>query len=60
MLIGARCNVDLANEKGRTPIWYAAIEGNADVAKLLIEAHCNVGESQRVMSLRASFTDPKI
>jgi cytohesin len=42
MLIEARCNVDLHDKEGFTPLYIAAQEGYAVATKQLIEARCNV------------------
>jgi len=41
-LIEARCNVDLQDEHGCTPLFIAAEKGDAAVTELLIAARCNV------------------
>jgi hypothetical protein len=41
-LIQARCNVDLEDMDGRTPLHVAAQAGHASVTKKLLAARCNV------------------
>jgi ankyrin repeat protein len=43
-LVEARCNVDLQQKAGRTPLYAAAQEGRAAVTKELIEARCNISK----------------
>ncbi len=41
-LIAARCNVDLPQHDGATPLYMAAFFGNAEVAEQLIEGRANI------------------
>jgi hypothetical protein len=41
-LIEARCNIDVQEEEGYTPLVAAAAFGHASVTKQLIEARCNI------------------
>ena len=55
--MAARCNIDLQEKNGGTPLCIAARNGHVSVVKQLIEAHCNVDLQEKTSTCRNRDAD---